>query len=170
MPWTYGWAETSPPKFPIIKAHGSLNWNASGLHSGEWCCESKREVIQGVHYDAERPLADIFPDCINANFGMMLLPPGPTAKERPATNVLASQAAAILRRSAKVFVIGYSLPDYDAGSRELLTAVPQHAPIEIVDKSLGTLDKWRKVPGRDVKVTESAFEDCALAKPGATIC
>lgn len=169
MPWTYGWAETSPPKFPIIKAHGSLNWNASGLRSGEWCCEDKREVIKGVHYCAGRPFADIFPGGTNANFGMMLLPPGPAHAERHAAAELARQAAAVIGLSAKALVIGYSLPDYDLESQRWLTEALEGRPTEVVDSSPKTLERWQQMLGRNAgterRFTQSTFADWATAEP-----
>jgi len=163
IPWSYS---TRYQGVPVIKPHGSINWNGhlranltpAGYHG--W---ARIHPESGISFIEDNPLEDPDPQETNPGLRYMLFP---GAKE-PSTGdkdlrLLWEQVREIIGRSESVIFIGYSLPDYDLEARNALVKWIGKREIEVYSPTQETLNKYRVVfgPMANLKLHAVRFEEC----------
>lgn len=164
IPWQYN---TAGPGVPVIKPHGSINWNAY-LRQG---LKTNYAGFQAIHpestlsYDTEHPLENSDPG--DANFALrFMLYPG--AGELPDGDndlrLLWDDAQTAIRRSDVVVFIGYSMPTYDSVAKELLVKAIEQRDVEVLTLSDDTLRTFRQAFPDSLKTSEpTSFEGSMYA-------
>ncbi len=161
--WSYG---TCYEGVPVIKPHGSINWNGylranltpAGDHG--W---ARIHPEMHISFIEDNPLEDPDPQETNPRLRYMLFP---GAKELSTNDKdlsrLWEQAREIIGRSESVIFIGYSLPDYDLEARNALVEWIGKREIEVYSRTQETLDKYRLVfgPMANLKLHAVRFEEC----------
>jgi len=128
------------PTFKLIKLHGSINW----FYSGEFATPGEQ-----VHYlpiYKESPLSDynFFKEYVSDKKPFIIPPVAEKSSFYSISliRILWKRAKEALESADEVYFLGYSLPESDLTTRQLLTAsIPSTAKIYIVNK--GNQDKER---------------------------
>ena len=140
------WGAEPVLTFKLLKLHGSTNWYYSGQsdYFGESIMYARTAplVAEGVPVIREQDLAVV------ADKGALVIPPV-TEKTTYFKNETIGrvwwEAAQALRAAARVFVIGYSLPESDLGMRAFLGTVVRIEGVEVfvIDTNENVLGRYR---------------------------
>ncbi len=161
--WSYSLSE--PATVPILKPHGSLNWNAylrRGLRndSGLW-----RPIGpgSGLSYPAATPLKNTDQQGINHDLVYALFPGDPDLPEQDEDlRRIWEDVGAALSESDRVVFIGYSLPNYDSFASAFFD---EHisSEVEVYNPSQADLQKYKKLFGARIAKEGGAFSSCPYA-------
>jgi hypothetical protein len=164
VPWQY---TASSHLISVLKPHGSINWS-SYLEGGGRCdYEGWRRIAPGsnLSFDVSQPLADPDVDEINPDSRYMLFPGDP---ELPGQNenlsLIWSELEAVLEKSEALVFIGYSLPEYDAYSRQTFQRFASGRHVEVYNPSREHLEHFRLMFGDHVQLFPQTFEESPYAQ------
>ena len=163
------WSYTLASGVPIIKPHGSVNWNGflrDGLEADYpyWQAVSAGSKLS---FDSKNPLSNPDPEGINRPLNYMIFPGDidpPNAD--PDAELLWRDAARVIDKAETVVFIGYSLPNYDSDAREFLVGAVRGKKIVAINPSLGDLGKFAAVFGYGVELRQEAFSQCQYGRSG----
>ena len=163
--WSYSLSR--PAVIPVLKPHGSINWNgylrkSYRNDSGLWY---PLELGSGLSYMAATPLKNPDQQVINPDLAYAIFPGDPDLPEqdedlrRTWRDVKAALAA-----SEKVVFIGYSLPDYDCFAGEFFREHTARKEIEVYNASDGDLQKYKRLSAAALGLHQAGFGSCPYAR------
>ena len=168
VPWQYSW--TPKGRLPVIKPHGSINWNkhrreGSEAHDPDWVPVGDTKLS----FYARKPLEDVGLDEVVPDFNYMLFPGDP---DSPADDddikLLWRDADRLMDRAEEVVFIGYSFPDYDHFSQQFFKEKVRDKKIIAVNPSKFDLQKFVSILGTEaakIELLKEKFLDCPYAQP-----
>lgn len=176
LPWRYN-SYAVGPCVPLIKPHGSINWNGYlREHLKPVAYQGWRSIDQArgnkLSYDSVNPLANPDVDNVNQMLRFMLFPGDDHLSAADADLVLLwDDARRIIDRSEVVIFIGYSLPSYDMRIRQFLKAAIGKRSIEVYDPSQQSLATYEDLFGSQIALRRpEKFEECKYAQPPRESC
>ncbi|PYR39762.1 MAG: hypothetical protein DMF95_35060 [Acidobacteria bacterium] len=144
--WSYTLAKQGTP---ILKPHGSVNWTSVKQHPeltsgyGGWVGVDPASTVS---YDGSDPLANPFEQEINSDLRYCVYPGDPDAADtHPDVALLWRDVRQAISVSDRVVFIGYSLPDYDNYSADVLSHACSGKVVEVWDPSKHTLDRYAAI-------------------------
>ncbi|MEJ2147817.1 MAG: hypothetical protein P8020_22100 [Acidobacteriota bacterium] len=159
--WSYSLDEAiDKGDVPILKPHGSINWNSfrqQGL-SPEY--QGWRAISPGstISYDADNPLRNPDMQEVNPLLRWCLYPGDPDLPESHSDiQNLWRDVTQSLRNSARVVFIGYSLPEYDVYAGDKFKRTCEDKGVEVNDPSGIVLDRFSDLLPRAI-LHERRFE------------
>ena len=147
----------APSDIKVLKLHGCFGWRETGsvffLEGPEFLdvlgirCGQRMEPV----HDANEPTTYQPSDAILA------YPSYLKKLTHPALASVWQKASAAILSAKTVKVVGYSLPESDSAIRALLLPLRERldngaASAEIIDKSQGTLNRWKDLLGPNAKL------------------
>ena len=163
VPWSYSLGLG----IPVIKPHGSVNWNSylrDGLvaHSSSW-----QPIRQGskLSYIRKTPienphLDEVLPQLIYSVF--------PGDSDHPESygdlKLLWSDATTLIDTAVEVVFIGYSFPAYDLCASQFFKSHIQGKNAVAVNPSCRDLKRIESILGGNVELLRQKFEDCPYAQ------
>ncbi|MGD0222680.1 MAG: hypothetical protein ABSF71_10105 [Terriglobia bacterium] len=167
IPWSYSLYD--PAIVPILKPHGSINWNSylrRGFQndSGLW-----RPIGpgSGLSYPAVTPLENPFQQGINPDLVYALFPGDPDLPEHDEDlKRIWEEAKIALQGSDRVVFIGYSLPDYDPFAS---TFFHEHvsSEVEVYNPSEADRQKYKQLFGGRIVQEGGRFSSSPYAASAA---
>ena len=163
---SWGYSLRDPVAVPILKPHGSINWNRylrENLknESGLW-----RPVApdSGLSYPTEPPLKNPDQQGISPDLAYMLFPGDPDLPEQDKDlQRIWREVETALAGTEKVIFIGYSLPDYDSFS-SMFFAKHVSGEVEVYNPSPVDQQKYRNLFGSRIVKEGGNFSLCPYAK------
>ena len=164
IPWAYSMGNA----VPIVKPHGSINWNKfmqEGLyaHSANW---RPLGVGRKLCFDQQAPLVDADKEEIVPNLRHLVFPGDLDLPENIEDQKLLWQDAACLLDSAEeVVFIGYSFPIYDGYARSFFRDKTQGKKIVVVNPSSDGPSIFTTVLGTPIEHCRKTFGESSFAQP-----
>ena len=164
VPWHYD--RECQGRLPVIKPHGSINWNKYlqkdySAHYSFWRCVSRDSKLS---FDAKNPLSNPDPDDV-VDLSYMLFPGDP---DRPESHddmkLLWRDAAHLMDRADEVVFIGYSFPEYDSYSRQFFRNRVRNKNIVVVNPTPADLVKYESILGTEIEFCREEFQHCLYAQ------
>jgi NADH:ubiquinone oxidoreductase subunit len=169
VPWTYSISNAN--RVPILKPHGSINWNGhlrEGLPSNYpgW---KPLAVGSQLCFDASNPFSDPDPQEANPCLRYMLFPGDPDLPNLdPDLKLIWSDIERAISEREELVFLGYSMPDYDSfAARFFMQFGLKH--IEVYNPCEEHLARFKTVFGPNVKLFKQTFQDSPYGHAPATI-
>ena len=163
IPWSYSLASG----VPIIKPHGSINWN--GYRREKLLADYPWQPVgpsSMLSFDPNKPLSNPDESGINRNLNYMLFPGDPDLPEFDEdVRLLWRDASCLIDRADMVVFVGYSLPDYDSYARKFFKDSLHGKNIIVVNPSTDDLRRFTSVFGTDAQLRHEKFLECPYAQP-----
>lgn len=164
--WKYSFTPNDV-SIPIIKPHGSINWNSfaqkgfSAIIPGFW---EPIGTDSTLSYNARDPLVNTDLESQNDDFVYCLYPGDPDdSSNHNDLDLLWQDVRSAIQSAEKIVFIGYSLPDYDSYAKSEIRKSCKNKIIEVYDPSEETLENFcRAFPHAEIK--RCSFEDTPFAK------
>jgi hypothetical protein len=163
--WSYSLSQ--PAAVPVLKPHGSINWNgylrkSYRNDSGLW---HPLEPGSGLSYMAATPLRNPDQQAINPDLAYAIFPGDPDLPEQDEDlGRIWTDVKTALAASDKVVFIGYSLPGYDCFAREFFRERTARKEIEVYNPSDVDLQKYKTLFGAGVRLHKDGFPSCPYAR------
>jgi len=159
----------SPNWIPVLKPHGSINWNRYRQKNirppadNPWC-----EIFGSaqISYDRLRPFRNPYSQDINTDLIYMIWPSETEVRDEDAKKIWEHVKEA-LSEADEVIFIGYSLPSYDKFALDVLqNSICNHdCSVEVITPSQETWDAYRHSFGDQCRPFQPArFEESRFAR------
>ena len=169
IPWCY-WPVGHGRALPVIKPHGSINWNSHRRQDYRADYSGWKSVRgTGLSYDCANPLRDHQLDYVVPQLSHLLYPGDSDQPE--ADNDLEPlwrDAAYLLDDAEEVVFIGYSFPSYDPHSRYFFANKVKNKTVIAINPSSDDLDKLYNIVGgvaAQLNACPQPFGKCRYAQP-----
>lgn len=171
LPWQYN-SHAVGPCVPVIKPHGSINWNGylreqlkPAVYKG-WRSIDEAKGSK-LSYDTINPLANPDVDNVNQTLRFMLFPGDDRLPVADADQALLwDDARRIIDISEAVVFMGYSLPSYDTRFRQFLKEAIGERSVEVYDPCQQVLATYEDLFGSQIACKRpEKFEECKYARP-----
>lgn len=133
---------------PIIKPHGSINWNSFAHNANivsKYSGWKSIGVDSTLSYDACRPLENSDLADQNDDYRYCLYPGDPDQPEAHADlERLWKDVHGAIQSAEKVIFIGYSLPEYDSYAGSTFRELCKNKAVDVYDPSPTTLERFQK--------------------------
>ena len=168
VPWHYD--REVQGLLPVIKPHGSINWNRFRQEDLKSDYPHWQSVSRGskLSFNADNPLSNPRLDEVVPNLSYTVFPGDP---DRPESHddmkLLWRDAAHLMDMAEEVTFIGYSFPDYDLCPRRFFNKHVQGKKVVVVNPSRNDLQKSKCVLGAaaaEIELREETFPDCPYAQ------
>ena len=169
IPWCY-WPVGRAEVIPVIKPHGSINWN-SYRRQGYSADYTGWTTVHGTRlsYDSANPLLDHELDDVIPQLSHLLYPGD---SDRPESDndleLLWRDASYLLDDAEEIVFIGYSFPSYDQHSRYFFTNKVKNKTVIAINPSSNDLQKLHNILGEvagQINLCPQSFGKCRYAQP-----
>ena len=167
VPWHY--SQSAQGRLPVIKPHGSINWNRY-RQENLTACYPHWQAVDGtkLSFNAKQPLSDPKLDENVPNLNYMLFPGD---NDRPESQhdmeLLWREAACLIRKAEEIVFIGYSFPNYDCYSQEFFRDEVRGKKVVVINPNTDDLKKFRRVLNNnyaEIVLRKETFGDSPYAQ------